>query len=204
MIELLKISHSYNNNNKIINNLSLNISEKGITIISGANGSGKTTLLKIISGILVPNTGTVKISNKFLFGKRIGFVFQKPILLKRSVYENLSFILKKDNVAPNNIRKITDKYLAKFFKNNKNFDNFLKRNVFELSGGEQQIISLIRTVATKPKLLFLDEPFANLDNNRCSSLSSLLSNISSNGCKIIMVTHKYDIAKNLSKDIIPL
>ena len=117
----------------------------------------------------------------------------KPIRIKPA---NYSLLYK--------FRKIIDKYLAKFFKNNKNFDSFLKRNIFELSGGEQQIISLIRTVVTKPKLLFLDEPFANLDNNRCSSLSSLLSDISSNGCKIIMVTHKYDIAKNLSKDIISL
>lgn len=202
MIELLKISHSYDNI-KIINNLSLNIQDKGITVISGANGSGKTTLLKIISKILIPDIGVVKTSNKSLYGKRIGFVFQKPILLKRNVYENLSFILKKDNLTSDRIREIINKYLTKFF-NKKDFDNFLKKNIFELSGGEQQIISLVRTISTKPKLLFLDEPFANLDNERCNILSTLLSDIAENGSKIIMVTHKYDIAKKLSKDIVLL
>ena len=202
MIELLKISHSYDNI-KIINDLSLNIQDEGITVISGANGSGKTTLLKIISKILIPDFGIVKISNESLYKKRVGYVFQKPILLKRNVYENLSFILKKDNLASSSIKKIINKYLVKFF-NNKDFDIFLKKNIFELSGGEQQIISLIRTISTKPKLLFLDEPFANLDNERCNILSTLLSDIAENGSKIIMVTHKYDIAKKLSKDIVLL
>ena len=128
MIELLKISHSYDNI-KIINNLSLNIQDKGITVISGANGSGKTTLLKITSKILIPDIGVVKISNKSLYGKRIGFVFQKPILLKRNVYENLSFILKKDNLTSDRIKEIINKYLTKFF-NKKDFDNFLKKKYF--------------------------------------------------------------------------
>jgi|TARA_B110000444_G_scaffold84449_1_gene79805 ABC-type multidrug transport system ATPase subunit len=202
MIELLKISHSYDNI-KIINDLSLNIQDEGITVISGANGSGKTTLLKIISKILIPDFGIVKTSNESLYKKRVGYVFQKPILLKRNVYENLSFILKKDNLASSSIKKIINKYLVKFF-NNKDFDNFLKKNIFELSGGEQQIISLIRTISTKPKLLFLDEPFANLDDEHCNMLSTLLSDISKNGSKIIMVTHKSDIAKKLSKDIVLL
>ena len=202
MIELLKISHSYDNI-KIINDLSLNIQDEGITVISGANGSGKTTLLKIISKILIPDFGIVKISNESLYKKRVGYVFQKPILLKRNVYENLSFILKKDNLASSSIKKIINKYLVKFF-NNKDFDIFLKKNIFELSGGEQQIISLIRTISTKPKLLFLDEPFANLDDEHCNMLSTLLSDISKNGSKIIMVTHKSDIAKKLSKDIVLL
>ena len=92
MIELLKISHSYDNI-KIINDLSLNIQDEGITVISGANGSGKTTLLKIISKILIPDFGIVKISNESLYKKRVGYVFQKPILLKRNVYENLSLWL---------------------------------------------------------------------------------------------------------------
>ena len=202
MIELLKISHSYDNI-KIINDLSLNIQDEGITVISGANGSGKTTLLKIISKILIPDFGIVKTSNESLYKKRVGYVFQKPILLKRNVYENLSFILKKDNLASSSIKKIINKYLVKFF-NNKDFDIFLKKNIFELSGGEQQIVSLVRTISTKPKLLFLDEPFANLDNERCNILSTLLSDIAENGSKIIMVTHKYDIAKKLSKDIVLL
>jgi ABC-type multidrug transport system ATPase subunit len=202
MIELLNISHSYDNI-KIINDLSLCIQDEGITVISGANGSGKTTLLKIISKILNPDVGIVKIPNEYFYRKRIGFVFQKPILLKRNVFENLSFILKMDNLASSNTRRTINEYLTKFF-NNKDFHNFLKKNIFELSGGEQQIISLIRTISTKPKLLFLDEPFANLDNERCNILSTLLSDISENGSKIIMVTHKYDIAKKLSKDIVLL
>ena len=137
MIELLKISHSYDNI-KIINDLSLNIQDEGITVISGANGSGKTTLLKIISKILNPDVGIVKIPNEYFYRKRIGFVFQKPILLKRNVYENLSFILKKDNLASSSIKKIINKYLVKFF-NNKDFDNFLKKIFLNYPGENSKL-----------------------------------------------------------------
>ena len=203
MIEVININHSFSDI-KIFNNLSLSIKEEGITVISGPNGSGKTTLLKIISKILIPDSGIVKIPNAYKEEKDIGFIFQKPILLKRNVYENLSFILKKNGISKYCSHTIINKYLNKLLADNKDLENFLERNIFELSGGEQQIISLIRTIATKPKLLFLDEPFTNLDDMHCEALCSLLSDISNNGSKIIMVTHKHDIAKKLSMDIISL
>jgi ABC-type cobalamin/Fe3+-siderophores transport system ATPase subunit len=91
MIELLKISHSYDNI-KIINDLSLNIQDEGITVISGANGSGKTTLLKIISKILIPDFGIVKISNESLYKKRVAVPMAMP-RLSSVIIRKVDFLL---------------------------------------------------------------------------------------------------------------
>ena len=74
-----------------LDDLNFQIPKGEVIGLIGANGSGKTTLLKIISKILIPDFGIVKTSNESLYKKRVGYVFQKPILLKRNVYENLSF-----------------------------------------------------------------------------------------------------------------
>lgn len=202
MIDLTNISYSYNNL-KIIENYSISIKEEGITVISGPNGSGKTTLLKIISKIIEPDSGSVKILDKDLYNK-LGFVFQRPVLLKRNVYENISYILKQTKLPSNEIKSLIDEYLSKFLNRRQNLSDFLEKNIFELSGGEQQLVSLVRTFISKPNILFLDEPFTNLDDSYCDSLTSLISEISSNKCKIIMVTHKHNIANKLTSDIISL
>lgn len=203
MIDLKNINYSYNNL-KIIENYSISIKEEGITIISGPNGSGKTTLLKIISKIIEPDSGSVNVLDKNLYNK-LGFVFQRPVLLKRNVYENISYILKQTKLPSNEIKYLIDEYLSKFLNRRQNLSDFLEKNIFELSGGEQQLVSLVRTFISKPNVLFLDEPFTNLDDSYCDSLASLISEISSNStCKIIMVTHKHNIANKLTSDIISL
>jgi ABC-type multidrug transport system ATPase subunit len=203
MIDLTNINYSYNNL-KIIENYSISIKKEGITVISGPNGSGKTTLLKIISKIIEPDSGSVKVLDKDLYNK-LGFVFQRPVLLKRNVYENISYILKQTKLPSNEIKSLIDEYLSKFLNRRQNLSDFLEKNIFELSGGEQQLVSLVRTFISKPNILFLDEPFTNLDDSYCDSLTSLISEISSNNkCKIIMVTHKHNIANKLTSDIISL
>ena len=202
MISLNNINYSYNNI-KVLDNYSLKIKEEGITVISGPNGSGKTTLLKIISKIIMPDSGTVKCMNNDIYD-HLGFVFQRPILLKRNVYENLSYILKNNRYSDKEIKILIDKYLEKFFSQNLDMFSFMSKNIFELSGGEQQLISLIRTLVSKPKILFLDEPFTNLDDNRCEKLASTLFKLSTEKCKIIMVTHKHSVANKISSDIISL
>jgi ABC-type sugar transport system ATPase subunit len=104
MIDLTNINYSYNNL-KIIENYSISIKKEGITVISGPNGSGKTTLLKIISKIIEPDSGSVKVLDKDLYNK-LGFVFQRPVLLKRNVYENISYILKQTKLPSNEIKHL--------------------------------------------------------------------------------------------------
>jgi len=135
----------------------------------------------------------------------LGFVFQRPILLKRSVYGNLSYILNQTKLSSDEVKPLINEYLSKFLNMRQNISDFLEKNIFELSGGEQQLVSLVRTFISKPNILFLDEPFTNLDDSYCDSLTSLISEISSNNkCKIIMVTHKHNIANKLTSDIISL
>lgn len=203
MIDLKNINYSYNST-QILDNYSLSIKEEGITVISGPNGSGKTTLLKILSKIIEPDSGAIIIKDKNLYDN-LGFVFQRPILLKRSVYGNLSYILNQTKLSSEEVKSLINEYLSKFLNMRQNISDFLEKNIFELSGGEQQLVSLVRTFITRPNILFLDEPFTNLDDSYCNSLADLISNISStNKCKIIMVTHKHDIAKKLTSDIIHL
>ena len=97
MIDLKNINYSYNST-QILDDYSLSIKEEGITVISGPNGSGKTTLLKILSKIIEPDSGAIIIKDKNLYDN-LGFVFQRPILLKRSVYGNLSYILNQTKLS---------------------------------------------------------------------------------------------------------
>ena len=177
MIDLKNINYSYNST-QILDNYSLSIKEEGITVISGPNGSGKTTLLKILSKIIEPDSGAIIIKDKNLYDN-LGFVFQRPILLKRSVYGNLSYILNQTKLSSEEVKSLINEYLSKFLNMRQNISDFLEKNIFELSGGEQQLVSLVRTFITRPNILFLDEPFTNLDDSYCNSLADLISNISS-------------------------
>jgi len=183
--------------NKIFKNLSLKISNKGISVIMGPNGAGKSLILKLMAGLIKPDSGKIVHAN---FPPKMnlpcGFVFQKPILLRRTVKENLKYPLgiiglnKNEydgvinNILPNNKWKLILNYPAK-----------------KLSVGEQQILSLLRAIIVKPKILFLDEPSSSLDPTSTAIIESLITKAAKNNVKIILATHNLVQAKRLAEEI---
>ena len=178
LIQANNIAHIINNK-KIINIDKLNVTKEGISFIIGPNGAGKTTLLKILSRIIAPTYGNVKYLNDY----ESAYVFQDPIFLNRSVVENLKYVLEikmKKRLAyeDKHIINILDEYQLLHIKNvNANY----------LSGGEKQIIELIRAILTRPKILFLDEPTSNLDNTYKNMMQKIIGNYSINN-KVIWIT----------------
>lgn len=196
MININNISYNINNK-KIINNISLNIKSDGTTIFMGKNGAGKTTLLKLIANIIKPTAGYVKYSydNKY----KTSFLFQNHIFLNRTVRDNLLHSLYCNNTYSfKRGIEIIKNTLDEF-----NLSKYLLSHINELSLGEKQCISIIRSLIVKPEILFLDEPFNNLDENYKKLFKDLLKKFSKDK-KIILITHSHKDALFFSNDIISI
>lgn len=194
-IEINKISKSYGDV-KVIDNLSFDVYNGEIICIVGTSGCGKTTLLNILAGLLDLTDGEIK----YNFNKNnIGYMMQEPALLEwLNVKKNaqLGCILKNIKFDTNEIDNLINKYGLSKFKN-----NYPK----ELSGGMKQRVSLIRTIATKPEILLLDEPFAALDYQSRLLISNDIYNATKeNNITTIMITHDISEAISLADRIIVL
>ena len=194
LIKINNITHVINNK-KIINIDRLSIIKEGISFIIGPNGAGKTTLLKILSRIIAPTYGTVE----YLSDYGSAYVFQDPIFLNRTVVENLKYVLeikmnKRLACEDELITNILDEYQLLHIKN---------VNANDLSGGEKQIISLIRAILTRPKILFLDEPTSNLDSIYKDMIQKIITNYSINN-KVVWITQGSQYKQPAGSQIIEL
>lgn len=143
---------------KIYNNFFLQISEESIPLgkiygIIGHNGCGKTTLLKILAGIVKQNTGTISYP---LSQREITMVFKEPYLINDTVENNLTYPLKLRNIKPS--EEIINKYLKLT-----NLISKKNENATLLSSGQSQKLSIARALIFEPKLILIDEGFANMD-----------------------------------------
>jgi len=182
---------------KILSSLNLSINSDDVTVIMGPNGAGKSIFLKILNGILTPTSGCITWNNKKQFSDTINtqaFVFQKPILLRRSVIANLDYM---DSVLGNK-KKISKDRLLEIVQLKKQKNQPARM----LSLGEQQRLSLIRSLMLRPNLLLLDEPTANLDPASTKIIEDIILNLKMMGIKIIFVTHNILQAKRIADDII--
>ncbi len=182
---------------KILSSLNLSINSDDVTVIMGPNGAGKSILLKILNGILTPTSGCITWNNKKQFSDTLNtqaFVFQKPILLRRSVIANLDYM---DSVLGYKKKISKDKLLEIVqLKKQKN------QPARMLSLGEQQRLSLVRSLMLRPNILLLDEPTANLDPASTKIIEDIILNLKMMGIKIIFVTHNILQAKRIADEII--
>ena len=183
----------------LLENITLRI-EKGLPkILMGENGSGKTLLMRVAHGLLMPTQGRVSwADNEKSFGSvRQTMVFQKPIMLKRTVKENLLFALN----AIENDRAIKEQLVQKALSE-VHLSHKVDAYAPTLSQGEQQKLAIIRACLLKPEVLFLDEPTSNIDPHYTREIESLIRTISNQGTQIIMATHNIDQAKRLNGEIL--
>ena len=200
MIEVKEIIKSYgNSDNKIqvLKGISLKIKDGDFAVILGASGSGKSTFLNVISGLEYPDSGKVfydctyitTLSDKelTLFRKEnVGFIFQQYYLLPNmSVDKNVKMgaDLGRNNAYRNIIEAV-------------GLGEKLHKYPSELSGGEQQRVSVARALAKKPKVLFLDEPTGALDEQTGRQVLDYICKLQKEyGFTIVMVTHNLNIAE---------
>lgn len=200
MIKIVDIVKSYGteaNKCQVLKGANLQVDDGGFTVILGASGSGKSTLLNVISGLEKPDSGSViydgvditKLTDKELtkFRKEtVGFIFQQYYLLPNmNVEKNVR--MGADLVGNKDYKSIIEAV---------GLGDKLKKYPSELSGGEQQRVSVARALAKKPKVLFLDEPTGALDEQTGRQVLDYIARLHSElGFSIVMVTHNQNIAE---------
>ena len=170
------------NNKQIINNISCEL-EEGITIIKGPNGAGKTTFLKLLFGLIDPTQGHIT-KNYDEKKTEVSFVFQNPVFLNRTVEENLRHTLHCKNIPKDNWGKIIAENVSLY-----SIESIINLNINMLSGGELQLLSLVRSIIIQPHILFYDEPTNNLDERNVNLLMQIIERLYDQGRSIIMVSH---------------
>lgn len=188
--------------NKFILNASIKTKNNKIITILGESGSGKSTLLNCISGLINTNAGFLKINNityqdhnKKIFIKtnkrKIGYIRQTPTLFQNlSVYENIC-------IGKNNSNKKEIKTIIGIFQLNK----LLDRKIINLSGGEKQRVSIAQTLITQPKIILLDEPLSNQDENMKNIIIKYIKYLNEKlNITIILVSHNLKDIELISKN----
>ncbi|MFY0691018.1 MAG: ATP-binding cassette domain-containing protein [Paracoccaceae bacterium] len=183
---------------RLIGPVDLTLSTDGFTAVLGPNGAGKTTLLKAMHGVvrLSEGSATWQVDTEEA-RHRQAYVFQTPIMLRRSVGENLAYPLKLRGAPQGEITQACTKWATRI-----GLGDALSRPAPRLSGGEKQKLALARALIRAPELLFLDEPCANLDGRSTREIEALLADAVASGTRIVMATHDLGQARRLATEVL--
>ncbi len=198
VLEMVDVSKSFwtiNGELDVIDGIDIELHEGEIVGIIGPSGSGKTTILNLIAGLLAPTKGKVTLKGE------VGYMFQKDHLLEwRNIWKNVTLGLEiKKQKTTENLEKVKN-MLVKY-----GLIDFINNYPKELSGGMRQRIALIRTLATSPQLLLLDEPFSALDfQTRLMVCDDVYKMIKTEKIATILVTHDISEAISMCDRIIVL
>ncbi len=172
------------------------------TVIVGPNGAGKSLLLRLCHGLIAPASGTVRWSGlgaekgaSFITARQ-AMVFQRPVMLRRSVAANIDYALSLQHVSAAQRREIVDTVLQRT-----GLRRMADRPARVLSGGEQQRLALARAWALSPEILFLDEPTANLDPSASHAVEEIVSAIHASGTCIVMTSHDLGQARRMADHV---
>ncbi|MEW6771189.1 MAG: cell division ATP-binding protein FtsE [Bacillota bacterium] len=210
MIRFYNVTKVYPNGVKALTDITLSVNQGEFVFVVGPSGAGKTTLLRLICREESPTRGQVIFNGKnlgrlsgkeiALLRRKIGMVFQDFRLLPRkTVFENVALALEIAGVPGREIRKQVPAVLARVGLLTK-----ARCFPYQLSGGEQQRVSLARALVNHPCLVMADEPTGNLDAENARELVRLLLEINREGTTVLMATHARDIVGTLQKRVIAL
>ncbi len=188
---------------RALKDVDLEIEPNQVTVILGPSGCGKTTLLNQIGGIDTPTRGSVKVDGKEIVGlnqkqltqyrqEHIGFIFQFFNLIPNlTAQENIEFVLEYVmNLPSREVPASAQKYLEQVGLKGRG-DHY----PFQLSGGEQQRVSIARALSKEPTILLADEPTGELDYTTGKKILKLLTSFATDGRAVLIVTHNKELAK---------
>ena len=204
MLEFLNISHSYNKQ-QVLNNFSMKLELGEVVSLLGPSGCGKTTLLKLASGIEKLQNGIIKLNNHIVSSsnihvnsekRHVGYVFQDCALFPHlTIIQNIFFGMKLKEIEK---QKNKIKNLMKEI----NISSLTNKYPHELSGGQQQQVALVRAMASDPKIIFLDEPYSNLDSRLKEKIrDQMLHILREHNISALLVTHDPEEAMFMSDKI---
>ena len=189
VLEIKKLTFGYKKNNFIFENFDLELKKGELKTIFGKSGSGKTTLFELILGNLKQKSGEIKKS-------KTAMIFQDPF---SSFHPTYTIFEQIKDVVNRDFKDEVDNILSKLSLE----ESLLHKKPYELSGGQLQRCSILRSILLKPDLLLIDEPTSALDNIIAYDTMKLIVNLLSD-CGILLVTHDIDMASWCSNEIIRL
>jgi len=211
MIKFTNVTKKYSQKGvPALENVNMEIASGEFVTFIGKSGAGKSTLLKMMIGEEKPDSGEIwiediqvnKIKPEFLpyLRRRIGVVFQDfKLLSTRTVFENVSLAMEVAGATKKEIQRDIPKLLELV-----GLDGKAGRYPKELSGGEQQRVSIARALSHNPILLIADEPTGNLDRTNTYDIITLLLRINNSGTTVLMATHDQDLVDKLKKRVITI
>lgn len=183
---------------RILGPVDLTIPQGGVTAVIGPNGAGKSTLLRVMHGVERLSAGQVDWAVPAATAQaRLAYVFQQPIMLRRSVAENLAYPLRLLGLGRAARAAAVQDWARRI-----DMGEMLSQQATRLSGGEQQKLALARALIRKPDVLFLDEPCANLDGAATREIEGLLAETHAAGTTVLLVTHDIGQVRRLATDIL--
>ena len=210
MIEFTDVVKSYDQGNKALNGVTMQIEDGEFCFLVGPSGSGKSTIIKLITGELQPTSGTVHVNGYSLerirkreipfLRRTVGVVFQDFRLIENmTVYENVAFAMRVIGAREREIRERVPYVLELVGLENKK-----NRLPGEMSGGEQQRLAIARALVNNPSTIIADEPTGNLDPARSLEIMELLQEINNLGTTLLVVTHAQNLVERMGKRVIAI
>ena len=210
MIRLKDVEMEYDNGTRAIKGISLTIEDGEFVFLVGPSGSGKSTIIKLLTGEVEPCAGRIMI-NGFsvsnisekqipLMRRTLGVIFQDFRLIeKKTVYDNLAFVMRAVGASPKEIRKRIP-YVLELVGLAEKAGSYPT----ELSGGEQQRVAIARALVNNPQMIVADEPTGNLDPQRSLEIMMLLERINELGTTVLVVTHEKALVNRFSKRVVAI
>ncbi|WP_433667113.1 energy-coupling factor ABC transporter ATP-binding protein [Nocardia sp. CA-136227] len=200
MIELDGVSHRFGER-EVLRDLDLRLSERRIAVV-GANGSGKSTFARLLNGLQVPTSGTVRVDGLDTrkqgraVRKRVGFVFQDPDvqIVMPTVAEDLAFGLKHHGVAKSDIPQRVTETLATY-----GLAEFRDHPAHLLSGGQKQLLAIAAVLSVRPEYVVFDEPTTLLDLRNTRRITRMLRELPQ---RLVVVSHDLDLLADFDRVLV--
>ena len=210
MIEFQNVSKTYPNGTHALQNVSLSIDKGEFVFIVGASGAGKSTFLKLIMHEEIPTSGEIVINGNKLtklrrrdvpyLRRHMGIVFQDFRLIeKMTVFDNVAFAMRAVGESTATIKK-----RVPYVLNLVGLSDKMKNKPNELSGGEQQRVSLARALVNNPEIIIADEPTGNVDPELSHEIIELLNEINAMGTTVLVVTHEHELVREFNQRVVTI
>lgn len=211
MIKFVDVSKTYEDSDThALNNITLDIEDGEFVFIVGSSGAGKSTLLKLIMREQIPTSGDIIVDDQVInklprkdvpfFRRKMGMVYQDFRLIdKMNVFENIAFAMRVIGKSQSEIKPRV-KHILKLV----GLEHKINVRPSQLSGGEQQRVSLARAIVNKPKIVIADEPTANVDAEMSREIIKLLKKINNDGTTVLVVTHDKEIVNEVGGRIVEI
>jgi tungstate transport system ATP-binding protein len=184
---------------RILDDVDIEVGGTGTLVLIGPNGAGKSLLVRVLAGLVEPTAGEVTWAGAAPGRRRackIGFVFQRPVHLRRSALANVEYALAVAGVARAQRGRRAQAALERA-----RLAHLAHAPARVLSGGEQQLLSIARALATGPQVLILDEPTSNLDPSATLAIEVLIGAVRSEGTRVVLITHDLGQARRLADEV---